>query len=129
MIHPLLSKLVTQPELFVEHADSFGELASIEVRDAVRSLRSRVVLFVLAGACAIGALGLAGMAILLAAAIPVAEMSAPALLIIVPLVALAAAVACAWFAWRAPARPFFAHLREQWEADRKILRDLGRDGA
>lgn len=126
MIHPLLRKLVTQPELFVEHADCYGELASLEARHALRALRRSAALALLAVACAICGLGLAGTAVMLAAVVPAARMPAPALLVIVPLVVFAAAAWCGWLASRAAEQPLFAHLREQWQADRQLLRDVGR---
>jgi len=126
MVHPLLRKLVTQPELFVEHADCYGELASVETRSALRSLRRSAALALLALACAICGLGLAGTAVMLAAIVPVAQMPAPSLLIAVPLVVFAAAAWCGWLAWHAAGEPLFAHLREQWQADRQFLRELGR---
>jgi len=127
MIHPLLRQIATQPELLVEHADGYGELAGAEMRLMMRGLRRRAVLSLLAlvGACA--AVGLGGVAALLAAAIPAAQMAAPEVLVVVPLVALALSVVCGWLAWRSPTRPLFAHLREQWEADLALLRDVGRE--
>ncbi|MBL8286480.1 MAG: phage holin family protein [Rubrivivax sp.] len=125
MIHPLLRKLVTQPELFVEHADCYGELASVETRLALRSLRRSAALALLALACAICGLGLGGTAVMFAAAVPLEQMPAPSLLLAVPLVVFAAAAACGWLAWRAAEQPLFAHLREQWQADRQFLRELG----
>lgn len=123
MIHPLLYKLATQPELFVEHASGYAELAALEAQAAARAWRRRLILLALAVLMAASAFVLSGMAVLLAAALPVAQMPLPALLLALPLGAWTAAALCAWVGLRAHG-PSFGHLREQWAADMQLMRDV-----
>jgi hypothetical protein len=124
VIHPLLYKLATQPELFVEHASGYAELAALEAQSAARAWRRRLILFALAALMAASAFVLSGMAVLLAAALPIAQMPLPALLLALPLGAWAAAALCAWFGLRDAHGPSFGHLREQWAADMQLMRDV-----
>ncbi len=124
MIHPFLRKLATQPELFVEHASAYAELASAEARQAGQVWRRRAALLLLAVACGCVALVLSGMAALLAAALPMNQMPAPWLLIVLPALLWLGAALSAWAGWKAPQSPAFGSLREQWAADTQLMRDV-----
>ena len=124
MIHPLLHKLVTQPGLFVEHASGYAELAAIEAQAAARAWQRRIALFAAAALLAAAALVFSGMAVLLAAALPLAQMPLPWLLLLLPLVFWIAAAGVAWAGWRQTPTPVFGHLRQQWSADVQLMRDV-----
>jgi uncharacterized membrane protein YqjE len=124
MIHPLLHRLATQPGLFAEHASGYAELAALEAKQAVSVLRRRAVWFAAALLCAAAALVFSGTALIVVAAIAQSQMPAPWLVWAVPAVAWVAVAACAWAGWRAPAATPFGHLREQWQADLQLLREV-----
>jgi uncharacterized membrane protein YqjE len=126
MIHPLLHRLATQPGLFAEHAGGYAELAAIEAKSAVIALRRRALWAAAALLCAAAALMFSGVAVIVAAAVPAAQMPLPWLVAAVPLCAWAVAAACGWAAARSPADTPFVHLREQWAADMQLLRDVNR---
>jgi len=124
MIHPLLLKLVTQPGLFVEHASGYAELAAIEAQAAARAWQRRLLLFAVAVLLAAAALVFSGLAVLLAAALPLEQMPLPWLLLLLPLATWIAAAGVAWAGWRQTPTPVFGHLREQWSADVQLMRDV-----
>lgn len=122
VIHPLLNKIAAQPGVFVEHAGAYAWLAAVEARELGRAWQRRALWLALALLFTLVALTLTGMALLLAAALPTAEMPAPFVLIWLPLCAWAAAIGCAGLARHAATTGAFAHLRSQWSADLDLLR-------
>ncbi|WP_284616652.1 hypothetical protein [Aquabacterium humicola] len=123
MVHPMLKLLATQPELLAEHVAAYAALASAEAAQASEALKRRALLG--AAAALLGLLGLVftGTALLLLAVVPLASMPLPWLLLVVPLVPLAAAAACAWSLRSGPSTKSFVHLREQVAADTALLRE------
>ena len=69
MFHPLLKLLARRPDLLADHLDAYADLASAQVRATRRALATRALLVALAGLGALLALLLAGMALLLWAAL------------------------------------------------------------
>lgn len=125
MIPRLLLRLTTHPGLFADHLGAYAELAATEADALGRRWRRR-------GAWALGALlggtlavGLAGVAVLLVAALPVQPMRAPWALWLVPLAFAGVAAICAWGA-RATAADAaaFPQLRRQLDADAQLLREV-----
>lgn len=123
-LHPLFRTLATQPELLAEHAGAYFDLASAEAAQAAAQLRLRAALLVVAGVCAGLGLGLAGVALLLMAALPLAAMPAPWALLAVPALPLVLAVGLWWLQRRKRLDLSFALLREQVSLDRELLRQL-----
>lgn len=117
VIHPLFTKLATQPGLFVEHAGAYAELAGAEVRAYGASWQRRATLTAIASLCALLALLLTGVAVMLAASLPLSQMPAPWLLWAVPAGVWMLCLACAALAWRTRVQPVFNGLRDQWAAD------------
>jgi uncharacterized membrane protein YqjE len=124
VIHPFLRKLVTEPELFVEHASAYAELASAQARQVGQLWRRRAALLLLAFAFAAVALVLSGVAALLAAALPWQQMPAPGVLIVLPALLWLVAAGAAWAGWKTPQPEPFGCLRQQWAADAQLMRDV-----
>jgi uncharacterized membrane protein YqjE len=129
MIHPLFKTLATQPELLAEHAGAYAELAAVEVAGLGARLRRQALLVGVALLAASVALGMLGVAVMLAAVIPVSQMPAPVLLWSVPALPALLAAGCV-FALRASGNgDSFATLKQQWAADRELWRAVTREQA
>ena len=127
MIHPLFTRLVTQPGLFAEHLGAYAELAGAEAQHWGRRSLKRGLLAALAVVAGTLALGLAGVSALLAAALPLQAMPAPWALWAVPLLPAVLALPCAIAArcvGKAEAEAF-ALLRRQMQADAELLQEAG----
>ena len=125
MFHPLMKLVTTQPQLVAHHIGAYANLASAQASDALLALRGRAVLGLTAAALLVLGLLLAGVALLLTAVTPLAEMPAPWLLAVAPAVPLLAA-AGSWLALRR--RPWawsLDPLREQLAADAALLAEAG----
>jgi hypothetical protein len=123
MFHPLIRMLATRPEMLTEHLGAYAQLAAAEAAYAVDQLRAKVVVAALAGVLALLGSALAGVALLLWAALPVAGMPAPWLLLVVPGVPLVAALAAALWLRSRPPSPSFALLREQMARDQALMQE------
>ena len=124
MLHPLLHLIATKPQLLADHAQAYAELAAVEVGEFSAAWRRRAVLFAAAAFFMGLAVVLAGVAVLLWSALPVAQMQAPWALVAVPL-ALAAIGAGCLLAGRSQSQASaFATLREQVKADLLMLREV-----
>lgn len=126
MIHPLFKLVATRPELLADHLAGYGQLVAVQASEAAAQLRIRALL--LGGAVVGGAvgLGLGGIALLLAAAIPVSQMPMPWLLVALPLLPLLVAAVCVVMLMRRPEAWSLQPLREQLAADAALLAEAGR---
>ena len=124
MIHPLFTRLVSQPGLFAEHAGAYAELAAAEALQMSTRLKRQLLLGVTAALCAFLGLGLAGVSALLAAALPVDTMPAPWALWALPALPLAGAAASGLQLWRMQSVTAFALLRSQFAADARMLAEV-----
>ena len=84
MFHPLLKLLARRPDLLADHLDAYADLASAQVRATRRALATRALLVALAGLGALLALLLAGMALLLWAALSPELLARPWMLLLIP---------------------------------------------
>lgn len=124
MIHPIFITLAKQPRLFMEHADGYASLAMAEV-DALRiHWQSKAVFGVVAGALVLMGVGLAGIAGLLYAVIPLSAMPQPWLLLAIPLVPLLIGLLLVWQVRRSAPHAAFSTLREQVSQDLATLKIL-----
>ena len=124
MLTPLFRLMATRPQLLAEHAEAYGELALLEFRAASAEWQ-RFARYKALGWCSlVVALLLAGVAGLLASALPMAGMAAPWALVVIPLVLAAAGVACLLAAGPAAQTSSFHRLRQQLQADGRLLREL-----
>jgi len=127
MIHPLLHLVSTQPQLLGEHAEAYAELLSAELGRVGTDWKRRALLNAVA-LCSLGVTAmLAGVALMLWAVIPPAQIQAPWALVCAPLVPALLAMACLLALPRASAGGggAFASLRQQLRADMALLRELG----
>jgi cytochrome bd-type quinol oxidase subunit 2 len=123
MLHPLLHLITQRPELLADHAQAYAELAAEEWL-AVRSTWLRRLLLMAAALCGCGvAAVLAGVALMLWASTPAAELHAPWALLAAPMLPLAFALCCLLLARLQPGATGFASLREQLLADLAMLRE------
>jgi hypothetical protein len=123
MIHPLFCTLASRPELLAEHLGAYAQLVSVEAGETTAQLRRKSLLAVAMGLCLALALSLAGIALLLLAAVPLAQMPMPWLLSVVPATPLAGAL-IAWLQMRRqPLSCSFDLLRQQLALDTALLRD------
>ena len=123
MIHPLLRLIATQPHLLVDHAEAYAELASEEIGKTASVWKWRVVLGVV-GLFLIGvAAVLGGVALMLWAVIPSADIQAPWALVAGPLVPAVIALGCLIKARQQPPSAFDA-LKKQIRADLSMVREV-----
>ena len=125
MIHPLLALVATQPQLLTDHAEAYAELATAELALASAGWKQQAMWTAALLACAVIALALAGVALMLWAVSPPADIRAPWALLAAPLLPLLMAVVC-WLAARPSADRAFNLLRQQLHADLRMLREAGR---
>lgn len=118
-MHPLFRLAATEPALLADHLQAYGELVSGEAVDALGRWRRAALLQLAALASAAVGVTLAGVALMLWA---VGTVAVPWLLVAVPAVPLALAIACHAAARSAWAQPGSTVLREQWAADLALLR-------
>lgn len=120
-MHPIFSALLTRPELAVEHAAGYAELAGDEAKSMGKAVAGRVA--ALAGAAAFGLvfLTLAGVAAMLGSALGTFHWTMAA----VPGAALAGALACGFLASRPLRQRPFESISTQLRADASALREMG----
>ena len=123
MLTPLFRLMATRPQLLAEHAEAYGELALLEFRAASAQWQRRARLKALGWCGLVVALLLAGVAGLLASTLPIASMAAPWALLAIPLLPAVAGVACLLAAGPTSQTGNFHLLRQQLEADRRLLRE------
>ena len=123
MIHPLLRLVASQPQLLADHAEAYAGLLGDEIVRSAARLKHRVLLSAIALCLGGAAAVLAGVAVLLWAALPPASIQAPWALIAVPGVPAAAAIVCALLGRSRPGDTF-AELKQQIAADLVMLREV-----
>lgn len=124
MIHPLFITMAKQPGLFLEHADGYADLAMAELACWRSRLKQRATLTIAAAVFAMLGLGLAGVAGLLAAALPLQAMPMPWALWVLPLTPLLLAGYMGLRVWQLDDVSTFTTLREQMAQDLATLKIL-----
>lgn len=124
MLHPLFRLIATQPQLLAQHAHGYSELVGQEFERMSLAWKRQATLQLVTMCCLSVALALAGVALMLWAVIPSAQIHAPWVLWVTPLPPLALAAWC-----RVALRPdgsdkHFDSVRRQWEADLAMLREV-----
>ena len=125
MMHPLLALIATRPGLLTAHAEAYAALAAAELGQASAGWQRRLIWAAAALCCLMVAMALAGVALRLWAMLPAAAANAAWALIAVPLAPLALALACLAAARRAGPGRAFGKLRQQLQADLRMLREVG----
>ncbi|NRT57821.1 hypothetical protein [Sphaerotilus uruguayifluvii] len=126
MFHPLLKLLARRPDLLADHLDAYADLASAQVRATRRALATRALLAALAGLGALLALLLAGMALLLWAALSPELLARPWTLLLIPALPALLALGAAWALRSSAPLAGFGPLREQFSRDAQMLHDASR---
>ena len=124
MIHPLFITMAKEPGLFLEHADAYADLAVAELACWRSRLQQRALLAAAAALLALLGLGLAGVAGLLAAAMPWQAMPMPWVLWALPLALLLLAAVLGWRVQQLGDDTAFTTLREQIAQDLATLKIL-----
>ncbi len=124
MIHPLLQLIATQPQLLADHAEAYAELMAEEIDGVSAAWKRRAVLNAVALCSLTAAAILAGVALMLWAVIPSADLQAPWALIAAPLPPVAAGLWCLMAARRLGEGRAFENLRRQLAADMAMLREV-----
>lgn len=121
----LLQLISTQPQLLADHAGAYVDLLAAEIDALSASLRRQALLNAVA-LCGLGTgIVLAGVALMLWAVVPAAEIHAPWALLVAPLLPLAAAAVCLVMARTGTGTEAFDQLRQQLAADLLMLREAG----
>lgn len=126
MLHPIFHLVATQPQLLGQHAHAYGELVSTELSTQAGVWTRRALLTALALCLLVVCAVLAGVAIMLWAALATDPRTAW-VLILVPSAPGIAAIVCYLVARHRSATDAqaFAELRRQLQADMALLRELG----
>ncbi len=111
--------------MLAEHAHGYAELVLAELVRAVPVWKRHALLSAVALLGLLTALLLAGVALMLWAALPDQPMQAPWLLVVVPLLPLVGALACLVALRARTERKAFDDLRLQLSADLAMLREVG----
>ena len=122
-MHPLLHLLMTKPGLLGEHAQGYAELLASEVAEIQATGQRRLLWSGITAACATVGIALAGVALMLWAALPVLATGAQWVLLLTPCVPLLAALACLRVL-RNPTPVAFARLKQQIQADMHLLSEF-----
>lgn len=123
MIHPLLRLVATQPQLLADHAEAYAGLLGDEIDRSAASFKHRVLLIAVALCSGGVAVVLAGVAVMLWAALPPTAMQAPWALVVAPAVPAGIAIVCALLGRSQPGDRF-AELKQQVAADLAMLREV-----
>lgn len=123
MIHPFLHLIATRPHLLFEHAEAYSELAAAELKVVSNGWKRTAVLGAIAAAMLCLGVVFAGIALMLWAVVPLAQMQVPWLLLAVPLVPLVVGLACLVAMSRDSRAAPFDNLRRQLRADMDLLRE------
>lgn len=129
LIHPLFRTLASRPDLLADHAGAYAALAQAELGEAARRWRQRLLWGLVVTVLALLALGLGGVALLLAAAVPVERMPAAWVLVALPAsLALLALALGVWQARRHRDQTVFdaALWRAQWAQDQALWQEAAR---
>ena len=124
MIHPIFITMAKKPGLFLEHADAYADLATAEFACWRSRLLKQATFTAAAALFALLGLGLAGVAGLLAAALPVQAMPVPWLLWALPATPLVIAAYLGIRVKQLDAGTVFTTLREQMAQDLATLKIL-----
>ncbi len=122
-MHPLLHLIVRDPHLLADHAGAYAELIGEEIGVASAQWKRKAALS--AVALAAGAVGvvLAGVALLLWAAVPAESMNAPWALVVVPLVPIVLAIGCVVSARSNAGPKAFEQVRRQLQEDAAMFKE------
>lgn len=122
-MHIFLRLIATRPHLLADHAQAYADLIAADFDEASTALTRRVILGGAALTGALVAVLLTGVALLLWAVVPATQIHAPWILVVVPLVPLAACLVCLVAMRGGSPAGAFDNLRRQARADMDMLRE------
>jgi hypothetical protein len=120
---PLLYLVATRPQLLVDHAEAYADLASAEVSNASVIWKRRAKLGITAICSFAVAAILAGVSVMLWAVIPGASNQASWILLATPLLPIGLGIGCLIGIRTRPEEGAFEALRRQLKADMAMLRE------
>jgi uncharacterized membrane protein YqjE len=113
-----------RPELLSEHAQAYAELVACEFSDMASAGQRRLLWTAAALCCATATVVLAGVALMLAAALREISGMAAWTLMLTPCLPLLGALACVLNLRAHQGAPAFAELRQQLSTDLQLLRQV-----
>lgn len=122
-MHPLIHLIAKEPGLLAEHAEAYADLLGEEIGAASAHLKRRALMSAVALCSAGVGTVLAGVALMLWAVVPPANMNAPWALVIAPLVPLGLAAGLLITARSSPAPRAFEHVKRQLREDVAMFRE------
>jgi hypothetical protein len=125
MAHALLHLIATRPQLLVDHAQAYAELAGADLDEVTGDWKRQLRLVAMALCGGAVSTVLAGVALMLWAVVPAAQIEAPWALVAAPLLPALLAAWCARAARASRGQPAFGNLKEQVRADLRMLRQAG----
>ena len=126
MIHPVFTKLASQPGLFAEHIGAYAELVVAETRQFGANWKARLLLAAISASSGVVALVVSAIAGMLVAAHGWNNLVEPWVVVAVPAVFWLVSIACALLARRVKMSPMFSTVREQLGADLELLNRAGK---
>lgn len=124
MLHPLVHLLADRPQWFAEHAQAYAELVAAEIGAVSATWKHQALLNAVALCGLAVASVLAGVALMLWAVFPAAQIQAPWALLAAPLLPALLALGCLWAAGRLGNPGAFDSVRRQLQADLTLLREV-----
>lgn len=118
MIHPIFMTVLRRPDLFATHLTNYAELVKIELSAAGSAFAVRAAAGVIAFVALLLAFGLTGVAIMFG----VMHGAFHWVLAVVPGIAWLLAAICAALAMRSTVKEKVADVKEELEADYRVLR-------
>ena len=122
MAHPLFRLLTTRPQLLAEHVSAYTDLLAEELTSTAGRLKRRVALQLVALAAAAVGTVLAGMAVLLWAALPADSIRLPWLLVLTPALPWALALWASTMSEAVATGDLLVTFRRQLADDAAMLR-------
>lgn len=123
-MHPFFKLMVDRPAALTDHVEAYASLATLELSAAVTQLRQRAVKTMLAVVGASVAVLFGGVSAMLWAVTPAADLHAPWVLWLMPLLPAAVALGC-WLSVKAGSSLApFSSLRGQVREDLAMLREV-----
>ena len=126
MIHPVFTKLASQPGLFAEHIGAYAELVVAEARQFGADWKTRLLLASISAFTGAVALVVSAIAAMMVAAHGWYNLVAPWVVVAVPTLFWLVSVCCALLAWRVKMSPMFSMVRDQLGADLELLNRAGK---
>lgn len=118
MLHPLFTTVIQRPDLVMEHVSAYAALLQQEAKDAGRELLVKMLAWVVAGISALIFLAFAGIAVMLGSVHDEFRW----VLVIIPGIPLALAIAAVVIAMKPLKSKHFPELKAQLHSDVRALR-------